>query len=81
MIGILSVLSTSQLAVALVNWLATVLVTPRSPAWISRDSAGIARSGGGPDHTTSAKNIEDLVEALRKSDSWQIGTRISISRC
>ena len=67
MIGILSVLSTSQLAVALVNWLATVLVTPR-PLPRMDFSRGIPPGSRAlvvvPTMLTSAKNIEDLVEAL-----------------
>ena len=67
MIGILSVLSTSQLAVALVNWLATVLVTPH-PLPRMDFSRGIPPGSRAlvvvPTMLTSARNIEDLVEAL-----------------
>ena len=67
MIGILSVLCTSQLAVALVNWLATVLVTPR-PLPRMDFSRGIPTGSRTlvvvPTMLTSTKNIEDLVEAL-----------------
>jgi cellobiose phosphorylase len=65
--GILALLGTSQLAVALVNWLATLLVAPR-PLPRMDYSKGI-----GPESQTlvviptlirSAQNIEDLVEAL-----------------
>ena len=67
MIGILAVLSTSQLAVALVNWLATVLVTPR-PLPRMDFSRGIPPESRAlvvvPTMLTSARSIEDLVEAL-----------------
>ena len=60
-------LATSQLAVALVNWLATVLVTPR-PLPRMDFSRGIPPGSRAlvvvPTMLTSAKSIEDLVEAL-----------------
>ncbi len=52
-IGILSLLAASQLAVALVNWLATLLVTPHAlpqTGLFRRHPGAIAHSGGGPDH-------------------------------
>ncbi len=66
-LGILAVLGTSHLAVALVNWLATLLATP----WplprldFSRGIPPEARTlVVTPTMLTSAQNIEDLVEAL-----------------
>jgi cellobiose phosphorylase len=66
-IGILAVLSTSQLAVGLVNWLATILVTPH-PLPRMDFSRGIPSGSRAlvvvPTMLTSAGNIESLVEAL-----------------
>ncbi|TMH37344.1 MAG: cyclic beta 1-2 glucan synthetase, partial [Betaproteobacteria bacterium] len=63
----LSLLSTSQLAVTLVNWLATLLVTPHSLPRMDF-SAGIAAEARTlvvvPTMLTNARNVEDLVEAL-----------------
>ena len=53
LIGILSLLGASHLAIALVNWLATLLVRPHAaaaPGLLRRNSAGIAHPGGGPDY-------------------------------
>ncbi|MBK9167499.1 MAG: cyclic beta 1-2 glucan synthetase [Bryobacterales bacterium] len=67
LLGILSLLCTSQLAVAVVNWLATLLATP-NPLPRMDFSKGIP-----PDYRTlvvvptmlvSAQNVEDLIEAL-----------------
>ena len=67
MIGVLAMLSTSQLAVGLVNWLATVLVTPR-PLPRMDFSRGIPPECRAlvvvPTMLTSARSIEGLVEAL-----------------
>ncbi len=67
LIGILSLLCASQLAVALVNWLATLLVTPH-PLPRMDFSEGIPPESRTlvvvPTMLTSAQNIEDLVEAL-----------------
>ncbi len=66
-IGVISLLAASQLAVALVNWLATLLVTPRALPRLDF-SAGIpARSRtlvAVPTMLSSAQNVEDLIEAL-----------------
>ena len=66
-IGILSLLASSQLAVALVNWLATLLVSPH-PLPRLDFSAGIPAQSRTlvvvPTMLSSARNIEDLVEAL-----------------
>jgi cyclic beta-1,2-glucan synthetase len=66
-IGVLSVLSISELAVALVNWLATVLVMPR-PLPRMDFSSGIPPGSRAlvviPTLLTSAQNIDELVEAL-----------------
>ena len=66
-IGILSLLAASQLAVALVNWLATLLVTPH-PLPRLDFSAGIPAPSRTlvvvPTMLSSAQNVEDLVEAL-----------------
>ena len=63
----LALLSTSQLAVALVNWLATVLVKPH-PLPKMDFSAGIPAAASTlvviPTMLTAAANVEDLVEAL-----------------
>ncbi len=67
LIGILSLLGTSQLAVELVNWLATLLVTPQQlPSMdfskgIPLESRTLAVI---PTMLTSSQNIEDLAEAL-----------------
>ncbi len=65
--GIISLLCASHLAVALVNWLATLLAPPR-PLPRMDFSKGIAPESRTltvvPTMLTSAKNIEDLVEAL-----------------
>jgi cyclic beta-1,2-glucan synthetase len=64
---VLSLLATSQLAVATVNWLATLLVTPHSLPRMDF-SAGIARGSRTlvvvPTMLTSARGVEELVEAL-----------------
>ena len=65
--GILTVLCASHLAVALVNWLVTLLVTPH-PLPRMDFSGGIPPESRTlaviPTMLTSAQNIEDLVEAL-----------------
>ena len=67
LVGILSLLCASQLAVALVNWLATLLVTPH-PLPRMDFSEGIPPESRTlvvvPTMLTSAQNIEDLIEAL-----------------
>ncbi len=67
LLGILVPLSTSQLAVALVNWLATLLATPQ-PLPRMDFSQGIPPESRTlvvvPTLLTSAAGIEDLVEAL-----------------
>jgi hypothetical protein len=65
-IGIVSLLAASQLAVALVNWLATLLVTPQALPRMDF-SKGIPATSRTlvvvPTMLTSARNVE-LVEAL-----------------
>ena len=67
LIGILSLLCASHMAVALVNWLATLLATPHLlprmdfSGGIPPESRTLAVI---PTMLTSAQNIEDLVEAL-----------------
>jgi cellobiose phosphorylase len=65
--GFLSLLGGSQLAVALANWLATLLVTPH-PLPRMDFSEGIPEESRAlvviPTMLTSAPDIEDLVEAL-----------------
>jgi hypothetical protein len=65
--GLLSLLAASQLAVALVNWIATLLVTPQ-PLPRMDFSGGIAPHSRTlvvvPTMLASASGIEDLVEAL-----------------
>jgi cyclic beta-1,2-glucan synthetase len=67
LIGLLSVLSVSQLAVALVNWLATLLATPQ-PLPRMDFSKGIPPEFRTltviPTMLISTQNIEDLIEAL-----------------
>ncbi len=64
---VLSLLATSQLAVTIVNWLAMRLVTPHSLPRMDF-STGIAAKARTlvvvPTMITSARNVEDLVEAL-----------------
>ncbi|HEX5863627.1 MAG TPA: cyclic beta 1-2 glucan synthetase, partial [Casimicrobiaceae bacterium] len=64
---VLSLLATSQLAVATVNWLATLLATPHSLPRMDF-AAGIARESRTlvvvPTLLTSARGVEELVEAL-----------------
>ena len=64
---VLCLLATSQLAVTVVNWLATLVVTPR-PLPRMDFSAGIAAEARTlvivPTMLTSARSVEDLVEAL-----------------
>jgi cyclic beta-1,2-glucan synthetase len=67
LIGTLSLLCASQLAVALVNWVATLLMTPR-PLPRMDFSGGIPPESRAlvviPSLLMSAQNIEDLAEAL-----------------
>jgi hypothetical protein len=66
-IGVISLLAASQLAVALVNWLATLLVTPH-PLPRMDFSEGIPPQTrtlvAVPTMLRSVQNVEDLVEAL-----------------
>ncbi len=66
-LGILALLATSQLAVALVNWLATLLASPH-PLPRMDFSAGIPPASRAlvvvPTMLTSPRNVESLVEAL-----------------
>ena len=65
--GILSLVCASQLAVALVNWLVTLLATPH-PLPRMDFSEGIPPEYRTlvvvPTMLTSAQNVEDLIEAL-----------------
>jgi cyclic beta-1,2-glucan synthetase len=65
--GMLALLATGQLAVALVNWLAPLLVSPH-PLPRMDFSAGIPPASRAlvvvPTLLTSARNVESLVEAL-----------------
>ena len=65
--GILSLLCVSQLAVAVVNWLATLLATPH-PLPRMDFSKGIPQESRTlvivPTMLTSSQNIEDLIDAL-----------------
>jgi cyclic beta-1,2-glucan glucanotransferase len=67
LVVVLSLVTTSQLAVALVNWLLTLLLTPR-PLPRMDFSLGIPSESRTlivvPTLLTSAKGIEDLAEAL-----------------
>ena len=66
-LGIVLLLATSQLAVGMVNWLATLLVTPRQLPRMDF-SRGLPPASRTlvvvPTFLTSAENIESLVEAL-----------------
>ena len=66
-VGLLSLICTSQLAVALVNWLATVLVTPHALPRMDF-SKGIPTESRAlvvvPTMLSSVENIEELTEAL-----------------
>ncbi len=66
-LGVLALLATGQLAVALVNWLATLLASPH-PLPRMDFSAGIPATSRTlvvvPTMLTSARNVESLVEAL-----------------
>ncbi len=63
-----ALLATSQVAVTIVNWLATLLVTPRPLSRLDFATAGIAADARTlvvvPTMLTSARNVEELVEAL-----------------
>jgi cyclic beta-1,2-glucan synthetase len=67
LVGILSLLCTSQLSIALVNWIATLLATPHSlpkmdfSKGIPPESRALAVV---PTMLISSQNIEDLIEAL-----------------
>jgi hypothetical protein len=67
LVGLLALLCTSQLAVALVNWLATVLVTPHALPRMDF-SEGIPQESRAlvvvPTMLSSVENIEELIEAL-----------------
>ena len=67
LIGLLSILCTSQLAVAMVNWMATLLATPH-PLPRMDFSRGIPQELRTlvvvPTMITSAQNVEALVEAM-----------------
>jgi cellobiose phosphorylase len=67
LVVVLSLLAASQLAVTLVNWLATLLVTPHALPRMDF-SAGIAAEARTlvvvPTMLTSARNVENLVDAL-----------------
>ncbi|HMI39035.1 MAG TPA: hypothetical protein VK500_03950, partial [Nitrospiraceae bacterium] len=67
LVGLLSLLCTSQLAVALVNWLTTVLVTPHALPRMDF-SEGIPPESRAlvvvPTMLSSVENIEALIEAL-----------------
>ena len=66
-LAVLALLATSQLAVALVNWLATLLVSPH-PLPRMDFSAGIPPASRAlvvvPTMITSRRNVENLLEAL-----------------
>ncbi len=66
LIGLPLVLGASHLAVALVNWLATLLARPRCAenGFFQRNSSGIACPGHDPDDAHERATPEDLVEAL-----------------
>ena len=66
-LGVLLLLATSQLAMGMVNWVATLLVTPRQLPRMDF-SEGLPPQSRTlvviPTMLTCAKNIEDLIEAL-----------------
>ncbi len=67
LMAVIAVVATSQLAVALVNWLATLLVTPSALPRMDF-STGIPASSSAlvviPTMISSTRNIDELVEAL-----------------
>jgi len=67
LVGLLSLLCAGHLAIALVNWLATLLVTPR-PLPRMDFSKGIPRESRTlvvvPTMLTSTQNIDDLIKAM-----------------
>ncbi|MHB8110729.1 MAG: cyclic beta 1-2 glucan synthetase, partial [Syntrophorhabdaceae bacterium] len=67
LVGVVSLLAVSQLAIALVNWITTRLVTPR-PLPRMDFSKGIPRESAAlvvvPTMLTSTENIERLMDAL-----------------
>jgi cyclic beta-1,2-glucan synthetase len=67
LVVVLSLLATSQFAVTLVNWVVTLLVTPRALPKMDF-SAGIAEEARTlvvvPTMLTGARNVDELVEAL-----------------
>jgi hypothetical protein len=94
-IGLLVLLSTSQLALALVNWLATLLVRPHLLPRMDF-SAGIPAQSRTlvvvPTMLTDPQNVDDLIEALEvrflanRDDNLIFGTRMrkrspGTSRC
>lgn len=68
LLAVLSILGTSQLAVALVNWLATLLTAPHTLPRMDFSEEGIPVQSRTlvvvPTMLTSTQNIEDLIEAL-----------------
>jgi hypothetical protein len=72
----------SQLAVALVNWLSTILVKPACfRAWIfGRHPGGLPHMVVVPTMLNSPRAIDHLIETL-ESITWPTGTRICTSRC
>ena len=65
--GFVSLLCASQLAVALVNWLATLLATPHGLPRMDFSEgipAGLRTLAVVPAMLASAQNVEDLIEAL-----------------
>ena len=82
-IGILSLLATSQLAVALVNWLATLLVTPH-PLPRMDFSEGIppeSRTWWWSRPCSRARRTSRIWSRRSKSDFWRIATNACTSVC
>ena len=67
LVVVLSLLATSQFGVTMVNWLATLLVTPHSLPRLDFSSGIVAEARTlvvVPSMLTSARTVDDLVEAL-----------------
>ena len=84
LVVVLSLLATSQLAVALVNWLATLLVTPRSLPRMDFSRRALPASARTlvvvPTMLTSAQRRGAWSRRSRCA-SWPIAIRTCTSRC
>ena len=77
-------LAVSQLAVGMVNWLSTLLVTPAPVAadgFFQGAAAAVAHAGGGPDAAHQRSRTSKAWSRRWRSDSSPIGMPTSISAC